>query len=1841
MKKFLSVLASVSLLINSLFAPLTAIAQEVSPTPEPTPTTIEETATAIAEATIDPTTEPTQESIPTETPVESVSPTPTVETLVLSTPMPTSEPVQSVELNAVILENTNSETVEEYDFSSNDYSSASLITDKADYAPTDTVLITGNGFIPNKEYGIEITSSTGNFKFSDKVTSDESGGLFYAYQLDGTYRPDYKVEIRDGNVVVSSVTFTDSPSCQNDVEGVNDEPGQKDLTRMCADYASLPTTLNIDWNWDDSAWSGGNTGDGCALFDTDADGDVNYAMCVTVGGSPASFISKQLYSCNDTKPDRCAGKLAIPSNVSTTCSASIQGTDPFSAGNNFPNDTTGSCTVLMSDISSITADLVDVCSYPSNEPNSDPSDCIVATNAQTGKLEIVKNLVPGDDSGLFNLLIDNAVLASNIGNNGTTTEQIVLASAGTGTFHTFSESAGTGTNLGDYTTTVECRDGNGVGSVVSTTGSFPWTVNVVKDDDIVCTVTNTRVNNASITIVKDSFPDDPQDFSFTTTGTGLSNFSLDDDVDGTLLNTKIFNNLSSGTYSVAETLVPEWTQTSAVCSDGSTVSAISLQAGENVTCTFVNTKKGHIVIDKVTYPLGDQQSFIFTTTGTGYFGFNLTDVSTPNDQELIPGNYSVSEASETGWDSDGGVCVSSIDDTETVGNLELDPAETITCTFTNTKRGKIILEKQTNPDQASGSFTFTGGVAGTISDGGQIIIENVIPGQYLSTENDPTPSFDLTNISCDDTTNGGQASFGNVGARTITFNVDPGETVKCVVTNTQRGSIFGYKYEDLNGDGQSGDWVPVQNWIIELWQGQIKIGETSTLANGYFSFTNLIQGAYTLVEQMLSGWTNVSSSLLNVTLDAGEDDGPNNFINTRYGTITIEKQTLPNSDSQFFNFTGDVAGPIANGGTITITDKEPGIYTSTEVLPVGWDLTSIVCDDVNSTGDINTGVATFRVESGENVKCTFTNTKRAHIIIEKNSIPDGSQVFTFNNNFGNGNPNTFDLVDDNTLGLPNYDAEVLPGTYIVSENSISGWQQESAVCDNGETIGSIDVSAGETVTCTFTNEKLASITLVKNTDGGDDSFDFDATGEGLPSDIDLTTVSGTASQTFINLDPDNTYTLLENVPIGWDLLSAVCDNDDSVSNITPDAGEEIICTFVNQKDANIIVTKQTIPDGSQQNFEFSTNYGSNFSLADGDSSNSGDLNPGSYYVTELGVQDWDLTEAVCIVNGDSQNSFDPRGDEFYLNAGDTIECTFTNSRKPTINVIKHVINDNGGNSIASDFVINVTGVNPDNTSFAGSESGTVVTLDPGEYGVDEDYFAGYTKSLSVDCSETVSFGDSKTCTITNDDEPGTLIVKKIIDGGSNVYEDFGFRVNGDKTVYFESDGQNDLTVNAGYYTVIEDSADGYTTTYDNCSEVFVPNGGNQTCTITNTRDQGEIIIKKIIDEDGDLGTSIDQTLGTDWEIDFDGEIKYTDSNGELKSGKIDTGTNVVSETQQDGYDFITSSCSDGSTVDNIVLSKDELITCTFYNTPNGTIHGYKWNDINGNGTDLFEQEELLGNWTINLFAWNDEDQNYTDLIKTTTTDNNAGSDFGWYWFTHIFPGTYKVCEVNQDGWSQTYPDEDGCHLVTLPDLNPPVYNFGNMEDNPEIVITKSNDKSNGANIGDNVTYTLIIENTGNLYLNNLEVKDAIPGGFTYVAGTSYLNNALISDPTITGGLLTWNVGDIAQEEKVTLTYQLKIGDTIFKNSTYINFATCRAFYGGFRDEETLFRVTLFEQSEIECNIADSSVSIGTSNSYGGNLFGQVLGASTELPATGNPTWLLALAMLGLTGGLLLKRKYAK
>ena len=188
----------------------------------------------------------------------------------------------------------------------------------------------------------------------------------------------------------------------------------------------------------------------------------------------------------------------------------------------------------------------------------------------------------------------------------------------------------------------------------------------------------------------------------------------------------------------------------------------------------------HIIVKKVTQPAGDDTEFGFDF---GETSFSLADGGAKTFDDLTAGTYSVSENTPEGWDLTSAQC----DDQSNPDEIDLSAGETVTCTFTNTKRGTIIVEKQTNPHDVQGSFTFTGDAAGSIGDGGQIVVSNLEPGTYGSTES-AADGWLLTAIECND-----EESTGDLGKRTATFQLDAGETVKCVFTNVEqtvgKGSI--------------------------------------------------------------------------------------------------------------------------------------------------------------------------------------------------------------------------------------------------------------------------------------------------------------------------------------------------------------------------------------------------------------------------------------------------------------------------------------------------------------------------------------------------------------------------------------------------------------------------------------------------------------------------------------------------------------------------------------------------------------------------------------------------------------------------------------------------------------------------------------------------------------------------------------------------------------------------------------------------------------------------------------------------------------------------------------------
>ena len=197
----------------------------------------------------------------------------------------------------------------------------------------------------------------------------------------------------------------------------------------------------------------------------------------------------------------------------------------------------------------------------------------------------------------------------------------------------------------------------------------------------------------------------------------------------------------------------------------------------------------------------------------------------------------------------------------------------------------------------------------------------------------------------------------------------------------------------------------------------------------------------------------------------------------------MKKVMVGGTDS--FDYTGTPAGTISvNNGTIS-ANVGPGQYVSTEAAKAGWDLTAVSCDDGNSSGSAANRQATFNVEAGETVTCTFTNTKRGQVIVKKVMV-GGTDTFNYT-----GTPSGSISANNGTIS-----ASVSAGQHVSTESAKAGWDLTSVVCDDANSSGSVanrqatfNVEAGEIVTCTFTNTKQGQVIVKKVMVGGTDGFD--------------------------------------------------------------------------------------------------------------------------------------------------------------------------------------------------------------------------------------------------------------------------------------------------------------------------------------------------------------------------------------------------------------------------------------------------------------------------------------------------------------------------------------------------------------------------------------------------------------------------------------------------------------------------------------------------------------------------------------------------------------------------------
>ena len=308
------------------------------------------------------------------------------------------------------------------------------------------------------------------------------------------------------------------------------------------------------------------------------------------------------------------------------------------------------------------------------------------------------------------------------------------------------------------------------------------------------------------------------------------------------------------------------------------------------------------------------------------------------------------------------------------------------------------------------------------------------------------------------------------------------------------------------------------------------------------------------------------------------------------------------------------------------------------------------------------------------------------ITVIKDALPDAAVAFEFAPSENLQQTNFF-LDDDGAGSNQRTFTGLAAGTYTVQEVNVpSEWQVVDLECvgdtdgdtTTGMALASISLDPGENIVCTFTNAKVGSITIVKDsTPHHPQSFEFDPSSNLQTTNFFLNDDGlGPNDVSFQNLNVPGTYTVQElATPPSWQLTGLGCAGggtdtatslDTATATIRLDAGEAVVCTFENTKQGTITIAKETNPDGDPQSFEFDPSYGPTFSLSDGGTNPSGNLDPDSYTVTETVTDPWQLDSILCTdLDGGSSGDTGTATATIDLDPGEAVTCTFTNSFAPT------------------------------------------------------------------------------------------------------------------------------------------------------------------------------------------------------------------------------------------------------------------------------------------------------------------------------------------------------------------------------------------------------------------------------------------------------------------------------------------------------------------------------------------------------------------------------------------------
>ncbi len=646
-----------------------------------------------------------------------------------------------------------------------------------------------------------------------------------------------------------------------------------------------------------------------------------------------------------------------------------------------------------------------------------------------------------------------------------------------------------------------------------------------------------------------------------------------------------------------------------------------------------------------------------------------------------------------------------------------------------TNCGKVIIRKETTPDGDTTDFGFTHnlvfqspppqGTTFDLADGesitfGGVFFNDMTTPTYTITEDDLSGTgFSLDDIDC-------SASSATVSVtedeanQKVQFSLDQAaDVVDCTFYNEALGTIIIEKKLTIDGQPSTAFDFSEDSGLLSPFMLTVTgtTADTKTFSNiavGTYEITEAAETGFQLTDISCSGGSSTSTagSTATINLKAGETVTCT-FTNEPIADLKIVKEISGSGYSNVvFPFAVDAFpdNPAEPGFNLTASSGSPddkawtdilvGDYGFTESAPSGWRVKSISCTGNNTAETVNTatGELDVTIAPGESVVCTYINEPIGQLEIIKQI--DGTGYTNVEFPYSASGPSIvtspFSLFPSSGSPDNNDYGTVLAGNYDFDEDVPSGWRVKSISCTGNatnETVDlmagtlDVDVAPGEDVVCTFVNEPISGLRIIKQVEGSGYSnvqFDFTASGtDAAVTGFSLFPSSGSPdNQTWMNILAGS-YNVDEDIPSGWRIKSISCTGNANMESantstgelsVTLAAGEFVECTYVNEAIATLTIRKAlSNVDLGLSTFSFVTANapGGNFNLsATGTTTDEKvytDILAGTYNFDESDKTGWRISGLSCTGNNTPEVASTVSGElAITLEPGENVVCTYTN-----------------------------------------------------------------------------------------------------------------------------------------------------------------------------------------------------------------------------------------------------------------------------------------------------------------------------------------------------------------------------------------------------------------------------------------------------------------------------------------------------------------------------------------------------------------------------------------------------